>query len=44
MGKLIRVDDGDYVEIKNLKYVEKLDTMKDVVHLLVKEHKHEVHA
>ncbi len=44
MGKLIRVDEGDYAKIKNLKYAEKLDTMKDVIHLLVEEHKDEVPA
>ena len=42
MGKLIRVDDRDYLKIKNMKYAEKLDTMKEVVHLLVEEHKDEV--
>ena len=30
MGKLIRVDEKDYAKIKNLKYDEKFDTIKEV--------------
>ena len=41
MGKLIRVDETDYVKIKNLKYEEKFDTIKETVHFLVLEHENE---
>ena len=41
MGKLIRVDEKDYAKIKNLKYDEKLDTIKDAVHFLVVEHEND---
>ena len=41
MGKLIRVDDKDYAKIKNLKYDEKFDTIKEVIHFLVVEHEND---
>ena len=41
MSKLIRVDDKDYTKIKNLKYVEKIDSIKGVVHFLVVEHEND---
>ena len=41
MGKLIRVDEKDYAKIKNFKYEEKVDTIKETVHLLVIEHEND---
>ena len=46
MAKLVRVDDADYESLKQIRFEERQNYLKDAVHFLIKEHlqKQEVEA